>query len=122
MLNKIEKLDYSNLFVNKMKPIGLSFPEQVISGDPQESALSILDLESSAVSLGVWRSEAGQVKFDAYPVSEICWIVDGELNLHSTDDIYTFSKGDVFFIQKGIEVTWTMSKPLTKYYIELLEY
>lgn len=104
-----------------MEAIGLSFPDAILSGDPQEAAHVFTDLSLSQATLGVWESEAGVIRFDPYPFDELCIIVEGEVALvpEDTGAAETFRAGDVFLIRESFRGTWHMPRKVRKFYVEL---
>lgn len=107
--------------INGMEPMGLSFPDAVLAGNPQESAHVFADLSLSQATIGVWESEAGVIRFDPYPFDELCIIVEGEVALVPDDTgvAETFRAGDLFIVRETFRGTWHMPRKLRKFYVEL---
>lgn len=103
-----------------LQPLGYSFPDQVVAGDPEEVGHIFHDRQISQATIGIWESKAGTVSFDAYPFDELCILVEGNLALVGSDGAAeTFRAGDVFLIRKGWAGLWIMHAPIKKYYVEL---
>ncbi len=103
-----------------MKPVGLSFPDAVVAGDPQESAHVFYDQALKQATIGIWESEAGVVRFDPYPFDELCIVVEGEVALRDASGYQdAFRAGDLFIIRKTFRGLWTMPRRLRKFYVEL---
>lgn len=103
-----------------LEPIGLSFPDQVLEGDPQEAAHVFYDREIGQATIGIWESALGRIRFDPYPFDELCMIVSGEVTLAPDDGApETFKPGDVFIVRGSFRGEWIMPVALRKYYVEL---
>jgi len=106
--------------VEGMQAIGLSFPEAVVDGDPQERAHIFYDRPLKHATIGIWESEAGTVRFDPYPFEELCIIVEGEVALRDdqgSED--AFRAGDLFIIGREFRGLWIMPRRLRKFFVEL---
>lgn len=104
----------------QLQPIGYSFPDCVIDGKPEEAAQIFWDQPIGAATVGIWTSEAGTVRFAAYPFDELCIIVEGALTLKGIDGTQErFAPGDLFIVPKDWAGDWIMEKPLSKFYVEL---
>lgn len=105
-----------------LQSIGMSFPELVIDGEPSESAHVFREFANRKVVLGIWESQSGALKFDAYPFDEICIVVEGSVTLEEDGGAAdSFGPGDVFLIRKGFSGIWQMPGKLRKFYVELHE-
>ena len=102
-----------------LSAVGLSFPANVTSGDPQEFAHLFFEKATPAAKVGIWASDPGTVRFDSYPFDELCIIVEGRLILRSEGQEEVFSEGDVFLVREGWEGDWIMEERLKKFYVEL---
>lgn len=107
--------------ISGMEQIGLSFPDAVLSGNPQEAAHVFADLKVDQATIGVWESDAGVLRFDPYPFDELCILVDGEVTLVPNDTMRpeSFRAGDLFIIRASFRGTWHMPRRLRKFYVEL---
>lgn len=104
----------------QLQPVGYSFPEWVIAGDPEEAAQVFWDRPIETATIGIWTSKAGTVRFAAYPFDELCIIVEGRLTLESIDGTReNFAAGDLFIVPKDWAGDWIMEEPLSKFYVEL---
>lgn len=104
----------------QLQPIGYSFPDCVIAGDPEEAAQVFLDRSVGTATIGIWTSKAGTVRFAAYPFDELCIIVGGTVTLKGIDGTQEhFGAGDLFIVPKDWAGDWIMEEPLSKFYVEL---
>ena len=103
-----------------LDPVGLSFPDAVVDGDPQELAIAIHDLAKGSATTGLWESQPGTVRFDPYPFDELCVVVSGFVTLRDDSGPEdTFHPGDVFLVRATFRDLWIMRQPLRKFYVEL---
>lgn len=99
--------------------IGYSAPELIVSGDPVEYAYVHYTDESQRTVAGIWESEPGALRFDAYPFDEFCYVLAGRIVLTDTaGDRREFGPGQAFFIRKGFNGEWSMPERTRKYYVE----
>lgn len=104
----------------QLQPIGYSFPDCVIAGDPKEAAQIFWDRSIGTATIGIWTSNAGTVRFPAYPFYELCIIVEGAVTLKGIDGTQErFAAGDLFIVPKDWAGDWIMEEPLSKFYVEL---
>lgn len=100
--------------------LGLSFPDQVVEGNPVESGITVHDRAGSRTSVGLWESEAGTVDFASYPFDEFCSVVSGRIELvEEGGELWSFGPGDAFVIRKGFRGLWRMPVTTRKYYVEM---
>ncbi len=106
--------------VKGMQDIGLSFPDLVLEGNPQEKAHIFYDRPLSQATIGIWESESGTLRFDPYPFDELCIIVEGEVSLvDESGQQDAFKAGDLFIIEKQFRGLWMMPRRLRKFFVEL---
>lgn len=106
--------------VQGMQAIGLSFPQAVQAGNPEEKAHIFYDRPIRQATVGVWESEAGTLRFDPYPFDELCIIVEGEVGLRDDSGHQdAFRAGDLFIIEKAFRGLWMMPRQLRKFFVEL---
>jgi hypothetical protein len=119
-LPTFERLHPHGHILNGMASIGLSFPDAVVAGDPQEKAHVFYDQPLKQATVGVWESEPGVVRFDPYPFDEMCIIVEGEVALSDVSGATdAFRAGDIFIVRRTFRGHWTMPRRLRKFYVEL---
>jgi uncharacterized cupin superfamily protein len=69
---------------------------------------------------GTWSAGAGTVHIDAYPVDEICVVIEGSITVEtSTNGSETFHPGDAFAIRRGAALTWSQTEGTKKFYVIL---
>jgi uncharacterized protein len=66
-------------------------------------------------SWGTW--ECGVSTFPwSYDATETCYILDGHAKVETSDQKVEFKKGDMVVFPNGLACTWTVIKPIKKYY------
>jgi uncharacterized cupin superfamily protein len=86
-------------------------PGQVIAGDPQVSALPILDGEELAV--GIWEHSAGEST--DVEADEVFVVVSGRATVEvDGGPTLELAPGVVGVLAKGARTTWTVHEPLRK--------
>ena len=66
-------------------------------------------------SWGTW--ECGVSTFPwSYDATETCYILDGHATVEASGEKVEFKKGDIVVFPKGLSCTWTVIKPIKKYY------
>ena len=116
----IERLSPEGHPVTGLAPIGVSFPDQVLEGDPQEAAHVFYDRALGHATIGIWESAPGRIRFDPYPFDELCMIVAGQVTLAPAEGSpRTFGSGDVFIVRATFRGDWIMPDRLKKFYVEL---
>jgi len=51
-----------------------------------------------------------------YDQQETCYILTGEITVRTADEEVSFGPGDFVTFPKGLDCTWTVSKPVRKHY------
>ncbi len=116
MTSPVERLDPAA----PLSAIGLSFPEAVVEGDPQEAATVFHEMVAGAATAGLWESEAGIVRFDPYPIDELCIVVAGRVTLRADGGgEETFGPSDLFIVRQSFRGLWIMPEAFRKFYVEL---
>ena len=90
--------------------------------DVQEGAALTRTAEQATfgagLSAGVWSADPFVEHIAAYPVDEICVLLEGTLILMPPDgEAQTFRAGDAFSIAKGTECTWDQPEAIRKVYV-----
>jgi uncharacterized cupin superfamily protein len=89
-------------------------PGQVIAGDPQVSALPILDGEELAV--GIWEHSAGEST--DVEADEVFVVLRGRATVAvAGGPTLEVGPGDVAVLEAGAETTWTVHEDLRKIYV-----
>ena len=69
---------------------------------------------------GTWSAGAGSVHIEAYPVDEICVVIEGSITVDtSANGSQTFRQGDAFAIRQGAPLTWSQTEGTKKFYVIL---
>ena len=89
-------------------------PAQVVAGDPQVSALELLDVGGLAV--GVWQHTAG-VSTDV-EADEVFVVLAGRATIEVADGpTLEVGPGDVGILEAGARTRWTVHEDLRKVYV-----
>lgn len=116
----VERLSPAGHPLTGLAPIGLSFANQVLSGDPQEAAHVFHDRAIGRATVGIWESAPGRIRFDPYPFDELCIVVEGEVTLAPDGERpETFRAGDLFIVRETFRGEWIMPRSLRKFYVEM---
>lgn len=106
-------------------------PAGLVRLDPDAALVPDPDRPGELVSLqyvgdddqlvaGTWSAGAGSVHIDAYPVDEICVVIEGSITVDtSTSGSETFRPGDAFAIRRGTPLTWSQTEGTRKIYVIL---
>ena len=98
-------------------------PHAALAPDPdQPGALVSMQYEGDDKRLvaGTWGADAGVAELDAYPVDEICVVLEGSITVEtSSAGRQEFLPGDVFAIRRGTALTWSQTDSTRKVYVVL---
>jgi uncharacterized cupin superfamily protein len=68
------------------------------------------------LTAGVWACDAGTLEINNLPFDEVCFVIDGEVEVTDDKGISgTFGEGDAFVLHKGFTGTWRMPRPFRKF-------
>jgi uncharacterized cupin superfamily protein len=82
--------------------------DNLLEGDPSESAHVFLTNAQGNVTAGVWR----------YGVDELCTILSGSVTLTDADgNAETFGPGDTFITPQDFSGTWHITETLKKFWM-----
>ena len=71
---------------------------------------------SRQLTAGVWACNAGTLEIDNLPFDEVCFVIDGEVEVTDDQGISsTFGEGDAFVLHKGFTGTWRMPRAFRKF-------
>lgn len=83
--------------------------------------LTIVKLSESAVrNMGirnwpVWEKEVSAFEWQ-YESDEECLILEGEVEVKTTEGDFLIKKGDFVTFKKGLQCTWNIKSPIRKHY------
>ena len=63
----------------------------------------------------IWTCEVSEFPW-TYSEKESCYILDGEIEVKTDEEIVNIRPGDFVIFPKGLSCTWTVSKPVRKHY------
>ncbi|WGS64280.1 cupin domain-containing protein [Marinitoga aeolica] len=86
-------------------------PEVKIIENPSEDLLKKLDVEKWPI----WEKEASTFDW-YYDDSEVCYILEGEVVVHTKNHKYKIKKGDLVRFKKGLSCKWEILKDIKKHY------
>ncbi len=70
------------------------------------------------LSAGTWYAEPFREEIAAYPVDEVCVLIEGRLILRSPDGTaQEFGPGEAFAIAKGTPLVWDQPTAVRKFYV-----
>lgn len=93
-----------------------SKPNNVVSGDPQQSLANYYADGGEKFFAGIWESTPGKWRV-SYSEHEFCHILAGKLVLaDERGGSVTFKAGDAFVIPAGFAGTWETVEPVRKLY------
>ena len=78
---------------------------------PAQAKLDELQVESWPI----WECEPSTFDWH-YDQQEICYILAGEIKVRTAEEEVSFGPGDFVTFPKGLDCTWTVSKPVRKHY------
>jgi uncharacterized cupin superfamily protein len=98
-------------------------PDAALAPDPdQPGALVSVQYvgDDARLVAGTWAADAGLAEFDAYPVDEICLVLQGSITVETgSAGLQTFLPGDAFAIRRGTPLTWSQTDDTRKVYVVL---
>ena len=63
----------------------------------------------------IWTCEISEFPW-TYSEKESCYILDGEIEVKTEEEIVNIRPGDFVIFPKGLSCRWTVSKPVRKHY------
>ena len=92
-------------------PIG---EENILSGDAKAYGTILWQSKNKLLCNGVWSCTTGKFNWE-YTWNETLYIVEGKLSiLIDNDNGKEYAAGDLVFIAKGTQTTWTIIEPVRK--------
>ena len=78
--------------------------------------LSEEEIEKRGIrSWPIWEKEIS--KFDwYYDNREECLLIEGEVEVETSEGLFRFGKGDYVVFPKGLKCIWNVIQPVKKYY------
>ncbi|GAB6189484.1 hypothetical protein JCM30566_12240 [Marinitoga arctica] len=86
-------------------------PEIKIIENPSEDVLNKLNISEWPI----WEKEISTFDW-YYDDTEVCYILDGEVIIHTKNSTYKIKKGDLVEFKKDLSCKWEIIKPIKKYY------
>jgi uncharacterized cupin superfamily protein len=101
-----------------MQPSDLTPPEAFTTKDTTELNNTLFETDDGSILTGVWECAPCREEIDSYPVHEMMTVISGSLTMtHADGRTETFTAGDTFFIAKGTQCIWEITRTLRKYYM-----
>ena len=63
----------------------------------------------------IWECQPSEFKWH-YDQEESCYILEGEITVKTADQEVLIRPGDFVVFPRGLDCTWTISKPVRKHY------
>ncbi|MGE0076592.1 MAG: cupin domain-containing protein [Bacteroidales bacterium] len=63
----------------------------------------------------IWTKEVSEFDW-FYDTEEECLILEGEVEVSSTEGVYTIKAGDFVTFKQGLKCAWKVTKPIHKHY------
>ncbi len=84
---------------------------KVLVEKPTDQKLKDLD----AKSWPIWTKEASSFDW-YYDEKEICYFLEGEVTVKTSDGEISFGKGDLVTFPQGLKCVWNIKKAVKKHY------
>lgn len=76
--------------------------------------------QQGRATIGYWTGAPGEVSFDAWPYTEVCSILSGQVGLRDAlGRVARFGAGEGFVVPKGWRGSWLTLQPSTKIFIAI---
>jgi hypothetical protein len=86
-------------------------PEVKIIHEPTKDLLENLNVKSWPI----WEKEISTFDW-YYDETEVCYILEGEVLVHTKNSEYLIKKGDLVKFKKGLSCKWEIKKDIKKHY------
>jgi len=63
----------------------------------------------------IWEKEISRFDWE-YGSDEECLVIEGEVDIETSEGIVTIKKGDFITFKKGLKCIWDVKKPIKKHY------
>lgn len=63
----------------------------------------------------IWTKEVSEFDWH-YDEQEICYLLEGEVEVTTTEGKVRFGQGDLVTFPQGLDCTWQVKKPVRKHY------
>ncbi|MBM7559400.1 putative cupin superfamily protein [Marinitoga litoralis] len=104
-------LSAENKFRDPINAMLNNDPEVKIIHDPTEDLLENLNVKSWPI----WEKEISTFDW-YYDETEVCYILEGEVLVHTKNSEYLIKKGDLVKFKKGLSCKWEIKKDIKKHY------
>ncbi|KAF2956471.1 cupin domain-containing protein [Marinitoga sp. 38H-ov] len=86
-------------------------PEVKVIHNPTEDLLNNLNIKKWPI----WEKESSTFDW-YYDETEVCYILEGEVIVHTKNSEYLIKKGDLVKFKKGLSCKWEILKDIKKHY------
>lgn len=84
--------------------------------DVEVQQLSIEEIEDKSIqNWPIWEKEVSEFPW-YYQEDEACFILEGEIEVITTDKILYIKPGDYVLFPRGLACHWNIKKPVKKHY------
>ncbi len=66
-------------------------------------------------SWGVWTKEPSEFDW-YYDCDEMCYILEGDVTIQTSDESFLIKKGDFVTFKKGLKCVWKIRETIKKHY------
>lgn len=78
---------------------------------------NVITSSAEAIEVGIWQMNEGTVFEEKNNIASIHYIVDGIVNIHVGDSIYTAQSNDIVWIPESIDIQWKCKQKTQVFYI-----
>ncbi|SHE61584.1 hypothetical protein SAMN02745164_00782 [Marinitoga hydrogenitolerans DSM 16785] len=104
-------LSAESKFKDPMNALLDNEPEVKVIENPSDVLLKKLDVKNWPI----WEKEVSTFDW-YYEDTEVCYILDGEVIVHTKNYNYKIKKGNLVKFKKGLSCKWEILKPIKKHY------
>lgn len=118
-IGELQAWHYQDSKLNQPVVTASSFtPKKAFTGEDQTEVNHFYHQSDEETKLaGVWECAPYRSVIKSYPVNELMTIVHGSVTVtEKGKPAETFTAGDTFFISKGTECVWEITKTVRKFY------
>ena len=92
-------------------------PSDESIGGGQQHETTAFTNDAGTMSVGMWQTTAFESAMQPFSVHEFCQVLEGAVTITEAGGVsHRFTTGDVFFVPKGTECSWTSDGPFRKYF------
>jgi len=91
---------------------------EILEGTPNAGGQFTAESADQGASAGFWSCDVGRYEF-YFGYDEFVYVIRGEMTVtdKATNATFTVGPGDTAHFAQGVTAIWTITKPLTKYFV-----